>query len=359
MQTQNTALGVSYDLGTNDGDTTKAFIVEVPVTVTSGTLFVSLGSGSNLTNSSYRSMAITSSGRYTFVVLGDDGDAITFRGATFTGSVDLADVTVQENVGAAIAVQNCQNVTITNPMLRSVSMGIQVFDLGNDVTESLSITGGIIDGVVLDGVSVACHSNINSAVQTVDSVSITGLSMFDIGRYCYDIGRTRGFVINGGTLHDGSSAVEMRFHQGCEDGLIVGVNGKNDSYGISLDVDPTGISAEEIEIVNCKGFVSKITGQFDGTSLSNGKVVIGRDPFSYVAANVTEAKEVYQAKATLISETFSAGSNLPFVIQQDRGNIDANSDVRFIMFDELGAICNTVTARFNWEMIGPNKFPLA
>jgi len=141
--------------------------------------------------------------------------------------------------------------------------------------------------------------------------------------------------------------------------LIVGVNGKNDSYGISLDVDPTGISAEEIEIVNCKGFVSKITGQFDGTSLSNGKVVIGRDPFSYVAANVTEAKEVYQAKATLISETFSAGSNLPFVIQQDRGNIDANSDVRFIMFDELGAICNTVTARFNWEMIGPNKFPLA
>ena len=357
QQTQNTALGVAYDLGTSDAENTKAFIVEVPVTVTSGTLFVSLGTGSNLTNSSYRSIAITESGRYTFVVFGDDGDTITFRGATFTGSVDLADVDVQENVGALIVIQNTQNVTITNPLLRSGSCAIQIYDLGNDTCDNISIDGGIIDSMVLDGVSIACHSNINSGVQKVTNLNISDLSMKSIGRYVYDLGRVEGGSISGGRLQRGAD-VNIRFHAGCSDIHIHGVNGKNGSYGIALDVDPDGIDAEEVVIEDSPGFVYKTEGQYEGNTLSNGKVIISRDAYSYDAADLTEAKEIYRAMATLVSETFSSGSNLAHSIQLERGNIDANTDIRFILFDELGAICNAKAVKFNWWGFGPNKFPL-
>ena len=242
--------------------------------------------------------------------------------------------------------------------MRSGSCAIQIYDLGNDTCDNISIDGGIIDSMVLDGVSIACHSNINSGVQVVTNLNISGLSMKSIGRYAYDIGRVEGGSISGGRLQDTTSDVEMRFHAGCSDIYIHGVNGKNGSYGIALDVDPDGIDAEEVVIEDSPGFVYKTEGQYVGNTLFNGKVVISRDAYSYDAADLTEAKEIYRGMATLVSETFSAGSNLAHSIQLERGGIDANDNIRFIMYDELGAVCDEVAVKFNWWGFGPNKFPL-
>ncbi|HBJ40487.1 MAG TPA: hypothetical protein DDZ20_06935 [Hyphomonas sp.] len=357
QQTQNTALGVAYDLGTSDSETTKAFIVEVPVTVTSGTLFVSLGTGSNLTNSSYRSIAITASGRYSFVVFGDDGDTITFRGATFTGSVDLSKVNVQENVGALIVIQNTQNVTITNPLLRSGSNAIQIYDLGNDTCDNISIDGGIIDSMVLDGVSIACHSNINSGVQKVTNLNISDLSMKSIGRYEYDIGRVEGGVISGGRLERGTD-VEMRFHAGCTDILVHGVNGKNGSNGIALDVDKNGIDTEEVEILHCPGFVSSLSGVDTGTTSGSGKAVVSRGACSYAAVDATEAAAVYGGYAIIIGATFTASGNNPLNAGLDTTNSVANSDIRYLLTDETGAACSSKAYTVRWWFEGPTKFPV-
>jgi hypothetical protein len=178
----------------------------------------------------------------------------------------------------------------------------------------------------------------------------------DVYRNAINLGGSAETTFLGGSFQMiGNGACPTVFNNGCEDVLLQGVRFRN---GVSLTFDPN-LTEETIEFKDCPGFVDHVHGWFDGTTLSNGKTVISRPAFTYTAADAAEALKIYRAVPVLSTAAWSAGGNNPFMIHRDEGNVAANNDVRFLVLDETGAVCNTKAASFTWDEYGPRKFPIA
>jgi hypothetical protein len=360
LQTANTANG-GFDLGdaeATDPLNSRSFLMTVTVTnMTTGTLTVSVGGTGAYGDAEVSSDPISANGTYTFLMESNGADELAYIGeGSFDGYVEVTDCSMIEWQGAFIVHSNTEGYTISDNVGLFFFDGLHSLDQGNKSGQDCSMHNNRFSGLLNDGIIATHYSNYADLGAIFDKrLSYNGNQFRGVYRNAINLSGSTDTTISGGSFHTvGNGVNSIVFNAGCSDVLVHGVHFHN---GVALTFD-TNLTDETLEILDCPGFVATVKGRFDGTTLSNGKTVISRTACTYTAVDATEAAKVYRAYASLYTTTWTAAGNNPFAIHQDAGNIAANADVRFILFDELGAICNTKAAKFNWVLEGPTKFPV-
>lgn len=359
-QDDNTALG-SFDLG--DAESVNAagsrqYILKFTVTdMTAGQLVVSIAGSGDYELPESSSDPITENGTYTMHLASNGVDEIAYVGtSSFDGHVEITDVSMVEWEGAFIVHANCENMVISDNVGSFFFDGLLSLDQGNQTNRDCTLADNRIAGILHDAIATVHQTNYADTVTLDKRLLYRGNAFRDICGSALSLERIIQSQFQGNSFHTiTEGANELAFHHDCENLLLEG-NKFHNGCTLTLDKENTD---ETIVFGDNEGFVSEVSGWYDGNTLSNGKVIISRTACTYTAVDAAEGAKIYNGQAHLYTGTWTAAGNNPFVIHQDAGNIGANSDIRLLVLDELGAVCNTKAVKFNWELKGPRKFPVA